>query len=46
MKTTIRSSLGRRGFTAVELLVSTTVFLLAITAILTALVCFLRAHQS
>lgn len=35
-----------KGFTLVEVLVSTSIFLLAITAILVALVLFLRLHRS
>lgn len=42
----ITSSRRRHAFTTVELLVSTTIFLLAITAVVAALMCFLRAHYS
>lgn len=35
-----------RAFTLVEVMISTTIFLLAVTAILAALIFFLRAHQS
>lgn len=40
------SHIRRRGFTLVEVLISTTVFLLATSAIIAAMIAFLRAHHS
>lgn len=46
MKHTSQANTHQRGFTLVEILISTTIFMFAIAAIMTALIAFLRAQHS